>query len=119
METAVVSLICIALIVFGGMTMSQGFLSSADAAGSSMEEISVRDGEIMRTGLAAVIAERVSWADLLRVRLENSGQTKLASFSKWDFITEYYDGSSTYNVRWLPYTSLPLDNNEWASVTPR
>lgn len=116
METAIVSLICVALIVFGGMTMSQGFLSSADTAGSSIEEIGMRDGEIMRTELTTVIAERVSWADILRVRLENSGQVKLASFSKWDFITEYYDGSSIYNVRWLPYNSESPGNNEWERI---
>ena len=43
METAVVSLICIALVVFGGMTMSQGFLTTADSTALGVEEISVRD----------------------------------------------------------------------------
>ena len=116
METAIISLMCIALIVFGGMTMSQGFLSSVDTAGSGVEEISMRDGEIMRTELAAVNGNNVSWANILRVRLENSGQIKLASFSKWDFIVEYYDGSGTYYTKWLPYTSEELGNDEWQKI---
>ena len=38
MENAIVSLVCIALIVFGGMTMSQGFLTSVDNSSMGLEE---------------------------------------------------------------------------------
>ncbi len=48
-ETMAVSILCIILIVLGGMTMSQGFLTSADTAALGVEEISVSNGEIMRT----------------------------------------------------------------------
>ena len=71
METAIVSLICIALIVFGGMTMSQGFLTSADSTTIGVEEISVREREIMRTELDAAGTTGLSWANSLRVTLEN------------------------------------------------
>ena len=49
METAIVSVICIALMVIGGMTMSQGFLTSVDTTSAALEELGVRDEEIMRT----------------------------------------------------------------------
>ena len=113
MATAVVSIICIVLIVLGGMTMSQGILTSADAAALSVEEISVREGEIMRTEVDAVRATHLSWADLLRVTVDNNGQTKLASFSKWDCIVHYYDGDGAYYTEWLPYTDGALGDNEW------
>ena len=113
MATAVVSIICIALIVLGGMTMSQGFLTSADTAALSVEDISAREGEIMRTELDTVRAAHLSWADLLRVTVDNSGQTKLASFSKWDFIVHYYDVDGTHYTKWLPYTDGVLGDNEW------
>ncbi len=112
METAIVSLMCIVLIVFGGMTMSQGFLTSSDTTALSMEEISVRDGEIMRTELSTVNATLHS-SSMLEVRLQNNGQTKLASFSKWDVIVQYYRASGKYYVEWLPYTEGILGNNEW------
>ena len=115
METAIVSLICIALIMFGGMTMSQGFLTSVDSTTIGLEEISSRGEEIMRTELTAANTSMPS-ASLLRVSLENSGQTKLSSFSKWDVIVQYYDGGGTYYVRWLPYTEETLGNNEWRKV---
>ena len=37
METAFVSIICIALMVIGGMTMSRGFLSSMDNTSANIE----------------------------------------------------------------------------------
>ena len=115
METAIVSLICIALIMFGGMTMSQGFLTSVDSTTIGLEEISSRGEEIMRTELTAANTSMPS-ASLLRVSLENSGQTKLASFSKWDIIVQYYDDGGTYYVKWLPYTEGTPGNNEWRKV---
>jgi hypothetical protein len=54
METAIVSLICIALVVFGGMTMSQGFMTSVDASATRLEEIGQRNETIMRTELSPV-----------------------------------------------------------------
>jgi hypothetical protein len=112
MATAVVSIICLALIVLGSMAMSQGILTSADTAAFSVDEISMREGAIMRTDVGAVRAEHLSWSELLRVTVENSGQTKLANFNKWDFIAHYYDTDGTYS-QWLPYTEGALGDNEW------
>jgi len=115
METAIVSLICIALVVFGGMTMSQGFLTSVDTTTVGLEEIGQRDETIMRTELSSVSASQPA-ADTLEVTLENSGQTKLADFDKWDVIVQYYDGTGTYYSKWLPYTEGTLGDNEWELV---
>ena len=115
METAIVSIICIALVVFGGMTMSQGFMTSVDASTTGLEEIGQRDEAIIRTELTPISASQPS-ANTLEVIIENSGQTKLAHFNKWDMIVHYYDGTGTYNIKWLPYTEETLDDNEWEVV---
>lgn len=112
METVIVSIICIALIVFGGMTMSQGFMTSVDASTTGLGEIGQRDETIMRTELTAVSASLPA-ANTLEMILENSGQVKLANFDKWDIIVQYYDGSGDYHVIWLPFTEAALANNEW------
>lgn len=112
METALVSIICIALIVFGGMTMSQGFMTSVDASTTGLEELGQRDETIMRTELSSVDTGMAA-ADTLEVTLENSGHTKLADFDKWDVIVQYYDGTGTYYTTWLPYVSGEPGDNEW------
>jgi hypothetical protein len=117
MATAVVSIICIAMIVLGGMTMSHGIVTSADSAAFSIEEISVREGEMMRTEIDTLRAAPLSWSDLLRVQVDNSGGTKLSSFNKWDLIVHYYDSGGNYYTEWLPYASGALGDNEWQKAT--
>jgi hypothetical protein len=112
METALVSIICIALIVFGGMTMSQGFMTSVDASTTGLEEMGQRDETIMRTELTSVDTS-ISANGTLEITIENSGHTKLADFDKWDVIVQYYDGASNYNTTWLPYVSGAPGNNQW------
>ncbi len=116
MAALVVSIICIAMIVVGGMTLSQGILTSADTAATSVQEISVREGEMMRTDIDAVRAEYLAWSNLLRVTLKNTGQTKMSSYDKWDVIANYFDSTGNYTSRWLPHTdSTPVDN-EWQNA---
>jgi hypothetical protein len=112
METAIVSLICIALVVFGGMTMSHGFLTSLDAGTAGLEQVGDRDETIMRTNLSAATTNMPD-ANTLEITMENTGQTKLADFEKWDIIVQYYDEASNYHTLWLPYTSGVPVNNEW------
>lgn len=112
MESAIVSLICIALIVLGGMTLSQGFLSTMDSSSVGLEEMSERAEEIMRTELTPLKAELPS-ADKVEVTLRNSGQTKLSTFASWDNIVQYHDSGGTYHVEWLPYIEGTPGNNTW------
>jgi archaellum component FlaF (FlaF/FlaG flagellin family) len=116
MAALVVSIICIAMIVVGGMTLSQGILTSADTAATSVQEISVREGEMMRTDIDAVRAAYLSWSDLLRVTVKNTGQTKLASYDKWDVIANYFDSTDNYTSRWLPHTDATPVDNEWQNA---
>jgi hypothetical protein len=113
MAAFVVTIICIAMIVVGGMTLSQGILTSADTAALNAGQISVTEGEIARTDLTIDRAAQLSWSDYLRVILSNSGQTKLANFDKWDVIVSYIDNDNNTCIKWLPYTEVMSGNNKW------
>ena len=115
METAIVSIICIALVVFGGMTMSQGFITSVDASTTSLEEIGQQDETIMRTELTPVSTSQPV-GNTLEAILQNTGQTQIVDFNMWDIIVQYYDSTGTYHVEWLPYTEEALGDNEWEVV---
>jgi hypothetical protein len=115
MTTTVVCIICIALIVVGCMTLSNGILTSADTAALSSQQLSVREGEMMRTKLAGVSANLTA-SDTLQAVIENTGQTKLASYAKWDFIVQYYDAGDNYYVKWLPYHPGSPGDNEWQNT---
>jgi hypothetical protein len=112
METAIVSIICIALIAFGGMTMSRGFMTSVDTSTTGLDAVGQRNETIMRTELTPLSTSLPS-GNTLDIILENSGQTRLADFDKWDVIVQYYDDAAVYHVTWLPYTEDTLGDNEW------
>ena len=73
----------------------------------------LRDEEIMRTELSPISANTTITGNIIYVTLENSGQTKLADFNKWDVIVQYYDTDINYYTKWLPYTDGTPGNNEW------
>src|ERR1035437_7014618 len=112
METAIVSVICIALMVIGGMTMSRGFLSSVDSTSSNITTISQRNEAIMRTNVVVLTATQPS-SDTISISLRNTGEIKLADFSKWDIIVQYTDAVGGNHVSWLPYVSSAPENNQW------
>jgi hypothetical protein len=114
METVIVSIICLALVVFGGMTMSKGFMTSVDASTAGLGEIGHRDEIIMRTELKPVSTNVSLGASPspVEIILENIGQTKMADFAKWDVIVQYTDNAASYHAEWLPYAE-GAEANEW------
>lgn len=114
MAPVITTILCIAMIVVGGVTLSQGVLTSADLAAVNMESMSVMEGEIVRTDLTITRAAQLDWANYLRVTVKNSGQIKLTDFEKWDVIVSYIDSDSNFYSKWLSYNAalLPI-TNEW------
>jgi hypothetical protein len=115
METIIVSIFCIALVVFGGMTMSKGFMTSVDSSTTGLGEIGHRDEIIMRTELKPIstnVSPGVS-PNPVEIILENVGQTKMADFEKWDVIVQYDDDSDNHHAEWLPYAEGVAGANEW------
>ena len=115
METVLISIICIALVMFGGMTMSQGFMTSVDTSTAGLSEISDRTEILTRTELTPISTNitLVAGADPLEIVLENTGQTKMVDFDQWDVIVQYYDDSADYQIEWLPYDETGAGTYEW------
>jgi hypothetical protein len=120
MENTIVSIICIVLLLFGGMTMAQGFLSSVDSNAASWTEMGERDADILRTELSEIAqispGEGVGGLATTYITMANTGKTKLADFDDWDLIVQYYDTGGSKQIRWLPYTPSTPGDNEWTVV---
>jgi hypothetical protein len=111
-ESVLVFIICAALAVFGGMTLSQNFLNSVDTGSNSLLAMEQTQVDILKTNLSSVGGISLS-AGLVDVTLKNSGQTKLADYNKWDVIVQYTDINAIKQVRWIPYSSSSPGNNQW------
>ena len=114
MATIIVTLLCLVLVVAGGAMLSQGILSTADAAASGVSSITTREASINRSAVTDVTVESVTFDNALRVWVKNTGFDKLADYEHWDVIVNYTDAGGTGHAVWLPYTanSTPGDN-EW------
>jgi hypothetical protein len=111
-ETAFVSIICVALLVIGGMTMSRGFLSSIDNTSANIDTISQRNEQIMRTNINVIEVTQPA-ANKMELHLGNIGQVKLAEYAKWDIIIHHMNEDDQYYVTWLPYVDSNPGSNEW------
>jgi hypothetical protein len=116
LAAVIVTIICIAMIVMGCVILSQGVLTSADATALSVEDITLREGDLARTNLEAARAAELSWSDLLRVTVRNTGQTRLAGYDKWDFIVDYTDAGGVQHSRRLLYTGGAPAANQWQNA---
>ncbi len=113
MENVIVFIICAALIIFGGMTMSQNFLSSVDNNSTSFARMEERDISIFRSALSAVRVTEPTAADI-EVTIRNTGQTKFRNFDKWDMIVQYTDEDNAYHVKWLPKVAGTPGDDQWS-----
>ncbi len=112
METAIVAVICIALIMFGGLTLSQGFLASVDSSSMSLEEIGTRDANILRTEISVLSATWQTLTNTVEAVVRNTGQVKLANFQKWDVIAQYFS-ETTDEMQYLRFTADAPESGQW------
>jgi hypothetical protein len=100
-------------MIVGGMTMSRGFITSAQSASDGLKQLQLNNQEIANTKLDVVGGNFLEDGSI-EVIIKNTGQTKLGDFSRWDVIAEYKDDTEQTNVKWMPYTvSTPVDN-QWS-----
>ncbi len=111
MDTAITSLIVIAVLLLAVLTTSEHYFSSQDAILESWREMEERLGERARTDLSPVGAQTISSGSVVSVTLRNDGDTRLADFDQWDVILEYDGSDYACHVAWYPYGS---GQNEWS-----
>jgi len=121
MENALVTIVCIALLLVAGLAMVHSTLSSVDTVSTTLKEAELRYGEMSRTEIAlgdtAVISPDNT---LIDVTVFNQGQEPIHDFGKWDIVLEYYDAGADYYVVRATYTTTdPPDlDNHWTNQTP-
>jgi len=113
MESAIMSLISMAIILVGTLTMAEGAFSSVDTTSVSWQQAEERMGEIRRTDLDLVTISVQGGSALVDLTLGNQGEVALNDFPSWDFVIQYRGADDAYSIKWLPYTSGTLGDNQW------
>ena len=101
MENAIISLLCMALLIIGTLNVSAASLDSLDSISQSWKELDAQVMELRQTDIAAVSAEVSEEYEGSRVEVtvSNEGGISLADFEWWDVILRYQSGTEV----WLPY----------------
>lgn len=109
METALVSIVSLALIIIGSVTIAMNSLHSSGAIADSLKYMEQLASAIRRTEIVALPPDDYSGGSV-NMTVRNEGQTNLDSYSKWDVIAQYQDNSTHY----IEYTEdNPIGNNQW------
>jgi hypothetical protein len=104
MENAIVTAICISLILVGVVTLSMNSFASIDTISGSVKEMESFTRDIRQTCISAVDSTTQEGGDQVEITILNEGHMSLSHFNCWDIIVVYEGG----DVQWLPYTdSIP------------
>lgn len=99
MESAVVSLICGALMIIGSVTLVTSAMHSADSVSRSWKEMARVAQERAETRISEVGSRAFDDGATVLCIIRNEGAASLDGFESWDVIVQYGDGGAA----WLPY----------------
>ena len=113
MEQALVSIIAIAIILGGTVTLVSSAISPIDSLTNSWKQMTQQSEEIARTDIDATDATVPAPYSGTRVEItiRNEGKVSLCNYDSWDVIVQYYSDNTSYSAEWLPYTTSLADNN--------
>ncbi|MCL0088486.1 hypothetical protein M1N87_01540 [Dehalococcoidia bacterium] len=113
METAIVAIVCIALVMFGALTMLQTSLSSVDLVNEAWREREQTTQEIAMTDISSLSTNVTDAGAIVEITLKNEGESRLKDFERWDVIVQYRDTMTTLLIKRLLYVEGEPCNNQW------
>jgi len=109
MESALISIVSVALVIIAAVTMMMNSFSSASTIADSWKEMEQRAENIRRTEITAVPPENYG-GGTIELMVKNEGQTVLGDFNRWDLFARYQTGGISY----IGYTDSAVPgNNQW------
>lgn len=109
MESALISLVSIALIIIGTVTVTMSAFHSASTVSDSWKQMEQQASSIRRTEIVAVPPGNYG-GGAIDLMVRNEGQTNLDQFPHWDVIAQYQAGDAYYIVYTAGY---PPGSDEW------
>lgn len=110
METVLISLVSIALVIVGTVTLTLNAFTSAVRVADSVREMETAAADMRRTDIATALPASYTGGPI-DLTVSNDGQVDLSSMSDWDIIVQYQTGGAAY----LGYSSsYPPASDQWA-----
>jgi flagellar protein FlaF len=113
METSIPALLVAAIMLMSTVVLARSGYTSFDTLSQSWKDMEDRAGEQLRTSLSVTDTQVDETGANVTVILSNDGQSTIGDFDRMDVVVQYFSESSTYYMRWIPYTPGPLQSNTW------
>lgn len=101
MENFAITLVCIALLIIGALSLSMSALNAINTLADALREQQVMSRDVMDTGITCENSTTTDSGATVTVYVHNDGKTALRNYSAWDVIVRYQDGSTD----WIPYSA--------------
>jgi len=109
MESALVSMVSLALIIIASVTTMMNSFSAVNSIMDSWNSIESAADDKRRTDIAVIPPENYE-SSVLEVYVNNQGYVKLGSFDEWDFIVQLQNGE----VYYIDFTdNISPEENQW------
>jgi hypothetical protein len=101
MENFAITLVCIALLIVGALSISMSALNAVNAVSDALrvEEGLARD--MANTSILCENSSSTSGGATVTMYVRNEGKTALSNYRAWDVIVRYQNGSTL----WIPFSA--------------
>ncbi|MGD0854188.1 MAG: hypothetical protein ABSA18_00090 [Dehalococcoidia bacterium] len=101
MENFAITLVCIALLIIGALSLSMSALNAINNMSDALRQQQVMSRDIIGTGITCENSTTTDSGSTVTMYIHNSGRTSLKNYSAWDVIVRYQNGSTD----WIPYSA--------------
>ena len=99
MENLAISIVCIALLIIGAVSISMSALNAINSVADALRLEETVANDIRNSSISCVSSTTIGSGANVIVDIDNTGNTKLSNYGSWDVIVRYQDGGT----QWIPY----------------
>lgn len=101
MENFAISLVCIALLIIGAVSVSMSALNSINNISDALRAEEAVSRDIRNCSISCKSATTIGSGTSVILDIDNTGNTDLLNYQAWDVIVRYQNG----DTQWIPYTA--------------
>jgi len=112
MDTVLIALLVLMMLLHGVMTVARGWMLGQEMTAEAWADMTTRTSARASTGLR--VADVQVLGSLGTLTVQNSGESKLADFDRWDVILHCYTASGQYRISRLTFAVGAPPGEGWA-----